>query len=153
MKIIVSLFILVAQIALADTYSYELYREKEAITPIDLRLDVELTGKFNRSSKLKSLKLYGLKNRALPVLILDIPAKDLEAMWVEDEESLNVTMHYGVCPKVTYGPTHLGYTFQLDREYAFSNLNLIETGIERSGFDMSDFWLESKAFIGYLKRK
>jgi hypothetical protein len=80
MKAFVLFLVLLSQVAMADTYSYQLFYDEDKTEALDIKVEVVLSGKFNNSSKVNAVKVYGIEKKKT-VLLFNIPAKLIKAKW------------------------------------------------------------------------
>ena len=61
MKGIIIFIALLTQISLADTVSYQLYYDKEKTDILDIRVEVDLSEKFEQGSEVKAVRIIALR--------------------------------------------------------------------------------------------
>lgn len=156
MKALVLLLSLLAQAAMADTYSYRLFYDEEKTDELDITIEVVLSGKFEKGSKVQEMRIWGQKRKNESVLLFKIPANEIKAKWTAKNE-LNLTskMNHDTVVKEEYIATHSDTNINPGEEYSFENLTINEEGTlenDSEGFFLGNQTVEEMALNGFMKK-
>lgn len=151
MKAFIMLALLFSQVALADTFSYRLFMDEEMSEVLDIKVDVIMTGKFDSSSKVTAVKIWGIE-RDKTILLFNISGKKLIASWVSKNQLKLGSM--SMKPSVKrFIPFHSDTNIEASSLYSLSDMVLDQNGsIGEDGFFVSNDTAEEMALAGYLKK-
>ncbi|MFA6238034.1 MAG: hypothetical protein WC635_11945 [Bacteriovorax sp.] len=154
MKAFLFLAVLMSQVALADTFSYQLYYDNDQTEALDIRVDVKLTGQFNKKSKVVAVKIWGIEKKRT-ILLFDIPGNEIKAKWKANNTlELGTKMTVNPLIKKEYIAIHSDTNINPGEEYDFENLVINKNGTlesDEEGFFLANQTVEEMALNGYLK--
>lgn len=152
MKTLTFLALLLTQAALADTFNYQLYQDPEFEDALDIKVQVVLSGKFNKESKVQELRVWGEKNKK-PILLFKVPANLIKAKW-KSGNVLNVSTAF-VKPviKKQYIPVHSDTFIPAEDDYDIT-FEINERGMTKAEVDffVANQSQEEMALQGYLRK-
>lgn len=150
MKGIIILTALLTRLSFADTVSYQLYYDEEKTDILDIKLEVDLAGKFEKGSEVEAVRIIAQRKNK-EVVLFDIAASAIRATWT-DKGTLELTNRAALTPAVTktYIPYHSDTNINPEDEYSL-NVTLDKSG-STAEFDMGNSSQEEMGLSGYLKR-
>lgn len=155
--LIVSLLLsLLSTAAMADTYKFRLFYDEEKTEALDITIEVVLSGKFEKGSKVEGMKIWGEGRKKQPVLLFDIPADELTAKW-ESKNVLNLSskMNHDTVVKKEYIAVHSDTNINPGEEYSFDSVKFNEEGSlegDYEGFFLGNQTVEEMALNGFMKK-
>lgn len=151
MKAFALLFVLLTNVALADTYSYNLFYDEEKTDLLDIRVEVVLSGKFNKTSKVQAIKVYGVEKKKT-VLLFNFPAKLIKATWKGDVLSVDTGLVNPLI-KGEYIAVHSDTNINEGEDYDLE-MAIDENGsVAGSEFFVANQTVEEMGLAGYLKKR
>lgn len=155
--LIVSLLVsLLSTAAMADTFKYRLFYDEEKTDALDITIEIELSGKFEKGSKVESMKIWGEKRNKMPVLLFNIPADELTAKWTaENVLDLSSKMNHESVVTKEYIAIHSDTNINPNEEYSFDSIKISEEGTlegDSEGFFLGNQTVEEMALNGYMKK-
>lgn len=150
MKAFALLLVLFSQAALADTYSYQLYYDEEKTEVLDIKVDVVLSGKFNKTSKVQAIRIFGIEKKKT-ILLFNIPAKLIKATWKGNVLSVETGL---VNPLVKeYIAIHSDTGINQGEDYDL-DMKINENGsVPDSELFLANQTVEEMGLAGYLKKR
>jgi len=153
LSLIVSLF---STVAMADAFTYQLYYDEELTDVLDIKIEVVLSGKFEKGSKIERMKIWGEKRNKQPVLLFDIPANEITAKWTaKNVLKLSSKMNHNTLIKEEYIAIHSDTNINPNEEYSFENVVISEQGTlkgDLEGFFLGNMTVEEMALNGFMKK-
>lgn len=155
MKFFILFSLLVSNIALADTFKFQLYYDEELAEKLDIKIEINLSGKFEKGSKIQSFKIWG-EDKNKDTLLFNFKARDLELKWTTNN-TLKLTARNALKPlvKKRYYPAHSDTQIDVGDEFDFENLVLSQNGTlatDREGFFLANQTAEEMGLMGFLKK-
>lgn len=156
MKFLLLFTLLVSQFALADIYSYRLVDDEDG-TNYDIRIELSLSGKFGKNSKLDSLKMFGDKHgKSVLLFSLDKKAvkKFINYKWVGlNMLELGTRLEIKSWVKERYYPDRSDTDIDSSSSYRINSIRIREAGsVKGEYFFMYDQDAEEMTLTGHLKR-
>ncbi len=150
MKGIIILTALLTQLSFADTVSYQLYYDEEKTEILDIKVEVDLSGKFEQGSEVSAVRIIAQRKNK-EVVLFDVAASDIKATWTA-EGTLELTNRAALTPAVTktYIPYHSDTNINPEDDYSL-NVTLDSEG-STAEFDVGNSSQEEMGLSGYLKR-
>lgn len=154
MKAFILLAALFTQMACADTYSHKLFYDEDKTDELDIKVDVVLTGKFNKSSKVTAIRIWGIRKNK-NVLLFNISGKDITARWTgHDVLDINTSIVNSLV-KEQYYPVHSDTQIDPESDYSITDMKINEAGTIEGNYEefyMGNDSYEEMALAGFLKK-
>lgn len=144
---------LLAHTASAETFTYQLYYDEEKTEALDIQIELTLSGKFEKGSKVEGLKIWGRNKK--PVLLFDIKTEEITAKWnSKGVLHLDSKVFVESLVKKEYIAIHSDTNINAGEVYSFENLVINEEGTldqDGEGFYLGNQTVEEMALNGFLK--
>lgn len=151
MKLAIVAAFLFCQAALSDTFSYQLYFANRYSEKLDIKIELSLSGKFDKSSKITGLKIFG-SDRNRSILLFQILAEALKASWNKNVLNIESVKHFRPLVK-EYTPIQSDTGIKKGEDYGLF-MKVTEIGTPASdlnGMFLANQTVQEMGLNGFLK--